>query len=202
MGAPCLFPRPVCFERTEILFSSPRQNHDLLSIEQTNSRKRNNDSKIVRRFSRAWIVQEAALSHEPLLIFGSWTINLQVLDYLQLIAVQLEVKFNLSRLQRLQVLFSRGAQTIRHIQSYLQNIRLNTENQLPFSAGSILRFFGFSEFKLEPDSTWLFTSNKWCIYSYFCVNSSLYGISVDSLSCSRWKVSWTTTKLGNWLATE
>ncbi|KAF2268581.1 hypothetical protein CC78DRAFT_540843 [Lojkania enalia] len=72
-------------------------------------------------FSRAWVVQEAALSSKPVVIHGGQTFDLRALDCLLLVAVSLE-KDDSGRVRHSELLKTRGAHMLRHIQRCRQRV--------------------------------------------------------------------------------
>jgi len=68
-------------------------------------------------FSRAWIVQEATFSASPIVLLGTEEIDFSLLHRLMVVVATIEAEVISSRsVKSTQVLRSRGAQTVRHVE--------------------------------------------------------------------------------------
>lgn len=94
-------------------------------------------------FSRAWVVQEAALSSKPLVMHGSETFDLRILDYLVVLIASLE-KEETGTIRDLRVLKTRGAQMLRHIQSCRQRVLELVDRRGRLTFLDLLQKFAFA----------------------------------------------------------
>lgn len=96
-------------------------------------------------FSRAWIVQEAALSPHPAVLLGSELFDLRMLYHLLLAVSSLEANTSTHRsIRSSRVLRARGAHTLHHIQTCRLQLQdqAPVQHRLPFL--DILRRLAFS----------------------------------------------------------
>ncbi|KAH8586610.1 heterokaryon incompatibility protein-domain-containing protein [Bisporella sp. PMI_857] len=94
-------------------------------------------------FSRAWIVQEAALSVFPIILLGSEEIDFRLLHYLLVVVAKIESGASGSLgLRSSQLLRSRGAQTVRHVERCRRKAISRSQNSHSFL--EILRRLAFS----------------------------------------------------------
>jgi hypothetical protein len=92
-------------------------------------------------FSRAWIVQEAALSVSPFVLLSSEGIDFRLLHCLLVVVATIEAEA-IGSLRSSQVLRSRGAQTVRHVETCRREATSRSRNSLSFL--DILRRLAFS----------------------------------------------------------
>ena len=96
-------------------------------------------------FSRAWIVQEAALSPNPAVLLGSELFDLRMLCHLLLVVSSLEANTSTHQSVRSsRVLRARGAHTLRHIQTCRLQLQDKTPVQHGLSFLDILRRLAFA----------------------------------------------------------
>ncbi|KAE9366761.1 hypothetical protein N431DRAFT_562088 [Stipitochalara longipes BDJ] len=94
-------------------------------------------------FSRAWIVQEAALSVLPIVLLNSEEIDFRLLHRLLVVVTTIEAEATGSLgMRNSQVLRSRGAQTVRHVETCRREATNRSQNSLSFLA--ILQRLAFS----------------------------------------------------------
>jgi hypothetical protein len=94
-------------------------------------------------FSRAWVVQEAALSCLPIVLLSSEGIDFRLLHCLLVVVATIEAETTGSlSMKSSQVLYSRGAQTVRHVETCRREATIHSQNSLSFL--DILRRLAFS----------------------------------------------------------
>ena len=94
-------------------------------------------------FSRAWVVQEAALSVVPIVLLGSEEIDFRLLHRLLIVVATIEAEATGSLgMQSSKVLHSRGAHTVRHVETCRREATSHRQNSLSFL--DILQRLAFS----------------------------------------------------------
>jgi hypothetical protein len=94
-------------------------------------------------FSRAWVIQEAALSVFPLVLLSSEGIDFRLLHCLLVVVATIEAEaIGSLSMRSSQVLRSRGAQTVRHVETCRREATSHSPNSLSFL--DILRRLAFS----------------------------------------------------------
>lgn len=84
-------------------------------------------------FSRAWVVQEAALSFFPVVLLSSEGVDFRLLHRLLVVVATIETEASDSlSMQSSQVLGSRGAQTVRHVETCRREVTIRSQNPLSF----------------------------------------------------------------------
>jgi len=100
-------------------------------------------------FSRAWVIQEAALSPNPLIMHSTETFDLRLLDHLVLAFSKVSRTEGVS-LRDLTVLKTTGAATLRHIQTCRQRVLSIVDRRGKLEFLDILQRFALSVKATDP----------------------------------------------------
>lgn len=96
-------------------------------------------------FSRAWVIQEAALSINPIVLLSREGVDFRLLHHLLIVIATIESEaIGSSSMQNSQVLRSRGAQTLRHVETCRREVQVTSQHVHSLSFLDILRRLAFS----------------------------------------------------------